>query len=136
MPEITVTNTRRRQYKDISLTFARNPVTHDVVAVSDTDAVKRALEVLLMSRAGETPFFPNFGSRLHTLLFEPIDPITTVLLQHEIGDTITAFEPRVNIEELSVVPTSDELGYDVNILFSIANQTQPITLTVYLTRLR
>lgn len=136
MPEITVTNTRRRQYKDISLTFARNPVTHDVVAVSDTDAVKRALKVLLMSRAGETPFFPNFGSRLHTLLFEPIDPITTVLLQHEIGDTITAFEPRVNIEELSVVPTSDELGYDVNILFSIANQTQPITLTVYLTRLR
>lgn len=136
MPEITVTNTRRRQYKDISLTFARNPVTHDVVVVSDTDAVKRALKVLLMSRAGETPFFPNFGSRLHTLLFEPIDPITTVLLQHEIGDTITAFEPRVNIEELSVVPTSDELGYDVNILFSIANQTQPITLTVYLTRLR
>jgi hypothetical protein len=136
MPEITVTNTIRRQFRDVSLTFARNPVTHDVVTVSDADAIKRSLKLLLLSRAGETPFFPNFGSRLHRLLFEPIDPITTVLIQHEIGDTITAFEPRVNIEELSVVPTADELRYEVNLLFSIINQTQPITLTLYLTRLR
>ena len=136
MPEIPTTFTKTRPYKDVSLTFARNVVTSDVVAVTGEDAVKRSIKLLLMSRAGETPFFPEFGSRIFTLLFEPIDPITTVLLQHEIQATIEAYEPRVNIRRLTATPSSDEQGYDIDCLFSIVNQTAPVTLTLYLSRLR
>ena len=136
MPEIPTTFTKTRPYKDVSLTFARNVVTSDVVAVTDAAAVKRSLKLLLMSRTGETPFFPDFGSRIYRLLFEPIDPITTRLLQHEIQSTIDAYEPRVNIRQLTVTPSSDELGYDVDCLFNIVNQTAPVTLTLYLSRLR
>ena len=136
MPEISTIFSTTRLYKDVSLTFARNVVTSDVVTVSGEDAVKRSLKLLLMSRAGETPFFPEFGSRIFTLLFEPIDPITTVLLQHEIEATITAYEPRVNIRQLTVTPSSDEQGYDVDCLFTIVNQVAPITLTLYISRLR
>ena len=136
MPEIPTTFTKTRPYKDVSLTFARNVVTSDVVAVSGEDAVKRSIKLLLMSRAGETPFFSEFGSRIFGLLLEPIDPITTVLLQHEIRATVDAYEPRVNIRQLTVTPSSDELGYDVDCLFNIVNQTAPVTLTLYLSRLR
>ena len=136
MPEIPTTFTKTRPYKDVSLTFARNVVTSDVVAVTDAAAVKRSLKLLLMSRTGETPFFPEFGSRIYRLLFEPIDPITTRLLQHEIQSTIDAYEPRVNIRQLTVTPSSDELGYDVDCLFNIVNQVTPVTLTLYLSRLR
>ena len=136
MPEIPTTFTKTRPYKDVSLTFARNVVTSDVVTVSGEDAVKRSLKLLIMSRAGETPFFPEFGSRIFGLLFEPIDPITTVLLQHEIQATIDAYEPRVNIRQFTVTPSSDEQGYDVDCLFNIVNQTAPVTLTLYLSRLR
>jgi len=136
MPEIPTTFTKTRPYKDVSLTFARNVVTSDVVAVTGEDAVKRSIKLLLMSRAGETPFFPEFGSRIFTLLFEPIDPITTVLLQHEIQATIEAYEPRVNIRRLTATPSSDEQGYDIDCLFNIVNQVAPVTLTLYLSRLR
>ena len=136
MPEISTIFSTTRPYKDVSLTFARNVVTSDVVAVTGEDAVKRSIKLLLMSRAGETPFFPEFGSRIFTLLFEPIDPITTVLLQHEIQATIEAYEPRVNIRQLTATPSSDEQGYDVDCLFNIVNQTAPVTLTLYLSRLR
>ena len=136
MPEITTIFSTTRPYKDVSLTFARNVVTSDVVTVSGEDAVKRSIKLLLMSRAGETPFFPEFGSRIFTLLFEPIDPITTVLLQHEIEATITAYEPRVNIRQLTVTPSSDEQGYDIDCLFTIINQVAPITLILYISRLR
>ena len=136
MPEIPTIFTKTRPYKDVSLTFARNVVTSDVVTVSGEDAVKRSLKLLIMSRAGETPFFPEFGSRIFTLLFEPIDPITTVLLQHEIQATIEAYEPRVNIRRLTATPSSDEQGYDIDCLFNIVNQTAPVTLTLYLSRLR
>lgn len=136
MPEISTIFTKTRPYKDVSLTFARNVVTSDVVTVSGEDAVKRSLKLLIMSRAGETPFFPEFGSLIFPLLFEPIDPITTVLLQHEMRATIAAYEPRVNIRQLTVTPSSDELGYDIDCLFTIVNQVSPVTLTLYLSRLR
>ena len=136
MPEIPTTFTKTRPYKDVSLTFARNVVTSDVVAVTDAAAVKRSLKLLLMSRTGETPVFPEFGSRIYRLLFEPIDPITTRLLQNEIQSTIDAYEPRVNIRQLTVTPSSDEQGYDVDCLFNIVNQVTPVTLTLYLSRLR
>ena len=136
MPEIPTTFTKTRPYKDVSLTFGRNVVTSDVVTVSGEDAVKRSIKLLLMSRAGETPFFPEFGSRIFTLLFEPIDPITTVLLQHEIQATIEAYEPRVNIRRLTATPSSDEQGYDIDCLFNIVNQVAPVTFTLYLSRLR
>ena len=136
MPEISTSFSTPRAYKDISLTFARNVVTSDVVTVSDADAIKRSLKLLLLSRTGETPFFPEFGSRIYAVVFEPIDPITTLLLQHEIEATVAAYEPRVRILQLSVTPSSDEQGYDVNFYFTIVNQVAPITLTLYLSRLR
>ena len=136
MPERSTIFTKTRPYKDVSLTFARNVVTSDVVTVSGEDAVKRSIKLLLMSRAGETPFFPEFGSLIFPLLFEPIDPITTVLLQHEMRATIAAYEPRANIRQLTVTPSSDEQGYDIDCLFTIVNQVAPVTLTLYLSRLR
>ena len=136
MPEISTSYSTRRQYRDVSLTFGRNVVTSDVVTVTDADAVKRSLKLLLLSRTGETPFFPEFGSRIAAMLFEPIDPITTLLLQHEIEATIAAYEPRIRIQELSLVPSADEQGFTLNCLFTIVNQVAPVTLTLYLSRLR
>ena len=136
MPEITTTTNTRRIYRDVSLTFARNPVTHDVVTVTDADAVKRSIRFLLLSRAGETPFYPNFGSRLYNFLFEPFDQITTVLIESEITATIQAFEPRVNIQELTVSTDEANNAYRVNLVFNLVNQVQPLTFTLYLSRLR
>ena len=136
MPELSTTFSTRRAYKDVSLTFAKNPVTNDIVAVTGAAAVKRSLRLLLSLDVGETPFFPEFGTRLRRLLFEPIDPITTVMLRQEIEATIVRFEPRVTIQQLTVTPSTDEFTYEINLLFSLVNQTQPLTLTLYLSRLR
>jgi phage baseplate assembly protein W len=136
MPELSTTFTTRRAYKDVSLTFAKNPITNDVVAVTGAAAVKRSLRLLLSLDTGETPFLPEFGTRLRQLLFEPIDPITTVMLREEIETTIVAFEPRVAIRQLTVTPSADEFTYEINLLFTLINQTQPLTLTLYLSRLR
>jgi phage baseplate assembly protein W len=136
MPEITTITNTRRIYRDVSLTFARNPVTHDVVTVTDADAVKRSIRFLLLSRAGETPFYPNFGSRLYGFLFEPFDQITTVLIKSEITATLEAFEPRMNIQELTVSPDEEKNAYQINLVFNLVNQVQPLTFTLYLSRLR
>jgi len=136
MAEIDIFTTRNRQFKDLSLTFALNPVTNDVVAVTGADAVKRSVRNILLTRRGEVPFLPNYGSRLDALLFEPIDPITTAFIDAEIRGAISAFEPRVKITYLTITPTPDENKYQIDLTMALVNQPEPITLTVFLTRLR
>lgn len=125
-----------RQYCDLSLSFGLNPVTNDVITVTGDEAVKRAIKNLLLTVTGEVPFFPNFGSRITQLLFEPIDPITTALLQSELLATLNAYEPRARIQSLLVTPTPDENQYQVDLTFLVLNQGTVVTLTLFLTRLR
>jgi phage baseplate assembly protein W len=127
---------RVREYRDVSLTFARHPVTGDVVAVTGAEAVKRSIKTLLHTQAGEVPFFPNFGSALHQLLFEPVDAITLTSIDDTIRTTIDAFEPRASITDLNIVPRPDDVGYDVFLTIRLVNLPDPITLTVFLKRLR
>jgi phage baseplate assembly protein W len=136
MAEIDIFTFRNRQYKDVSLTFGKNPVTNDVLAVTGADAVRRAIKTILSTRAGEVPFLPNFGGRLDGLLFEPIDPITTAAINSEIRAAIETYEPRVTIQTLKITPTPDEHQYQVDVTFVLVNLADPITLTVFLSRLR
>lgn len=136
MPELSALTSTRRPYKDISLTFAKNPVTGDVVTLTDEDAVKRSLRLILGTRMGEAPFFPDFGSRITSLLFEPISPLTEALLRSEILNTIDAYESRVRVRRLTITPTSDELGYNITLEFNMVTQLQPVKFTFYLSRLR
>jgi len=136
MGEIDILASAKRQYKDLNLTFGLNPVTNDVLALTDADAVRRAVKTLLLTRAGEVPFLPNFGTHVHELLFEPIDPITTALLETEIRATISAFEPRAIIQTLTVTPSEDEHRYEIDLTIQIVNLPEPVTLTLFLSRLR
>jgi phage baseplate assembly protein W len=136
MAELSIIGSQKRQYKDLSLAFGRNPVTHDVNAVTGDEAVKRAIKNILLTRAGEVPFFPDFGSRLNALLFEPIDPVTTARIESEVRDSIAAYEPRVQILLLTITPTPDENQYQIDLVLQIINLATPITLTLFLTRFR
>jgi phage baseplate assembly protein W len=127
---------RVREYKDLSLTMGRNPVTGDVVTVTGADAVKRSVKNLLYTMVGEVPFFPTYGTTLHHLLFEPIDPITITSLDSTIRATLAAFEPRVEIAKLVITPTPDELQFQIDLTFIMRNVPEPVTLTVFLKRLR
>lgn len=125
-----------REYKDLNLNFERNPVTDDVMSVTGVDAVKKSIRNLVMTMTGEIPFLPEFGSRLYRLLFEPIDAITTAMIESELRASITTFEPRVSIRNLVVTPTPDELLYQIDLTLQLVNLPTPITLTLFLSRLR
>ena len=132
----TLEFSRVREYKDLSMTFGMNPVNNDVIAVTGVDAVKRSIKNLLATNVGEVPFFPNFGSTIRELLFEPMDPITMTSLEGAIRACIEAFEPRVKIVSLVIRPSIDELQYNVSITIQMNNLISPVTFSVFLKRLR
>jgi phage baseplate assembly protein W len=126
-----------KSFKDISPTFDKNFVTNDIIVTKDFAAIKNSIKNLLLTAPGERFFNPNIGSRISRLLFEPVDPFTANSLQTEIIETIEKFEPRVSLNEVSVVTTSDEQGYDVTVDFTVIGlpeQYQTIEFTLESTR--
>ena len=59
-------------FKDISLSFARHPITGDIAKLSDVDAVKRSVRNLINTNFYERPFHPEIGSDIRATLFEPV----------------------------------------------------------------
>lgn len=110
-----------RVYKDLNLNFTRNPVTGDVAAVTDVNAVKRSIRNLLLTNHYERPFHPEIGSDIPALLFENFGPITGNQLSRNIEEMILNFEPRARVETVECFPVPDSNRYDVRIYFYVEN---------------
>ena len=126
-----------RSFKDLSITFAKNPITNDLMVVKDFVAIKKSVENLLTTYPGERFFNPNIGSRITQLLFEPVDFINATSIREEVEYTIGAFEPRVLLNSVSVDPNYDDNGYDILIDYSVVGlpeKTDSITLFLERTR--
>ncbi len=69
----------------------------------DQDHIHESLRQILGTRRGERFLQPEFGSRLHELLFEGNDAILRGLVRHEVTDVLTRWEPRIIVEDVQVV---------------------------------
>jgi len=126
-----------RSFKDLSITFDKHPITNDLMVVKDFVAIKKSVQNLLTTYPGERFFNPNIGSKITKLLFEPIDYITATTVREEIQYTIEAFEPRVLLNSVDVVPNFAEDGYDITIDYSVVGlEEKSDTITLFLERTR
>jgi phage baseplate assembly protein W len=126
----------QRVFSDLDLTFAKHPVTKDVSKKVKEQAIIGAMRNLLLTKFYERPFNPTLGSNITQLLFEPVDFVTASILSKEITTTIKNYEPRVSINEIIVTPDNENQRYDVTLKFFIVNSVKPITITLFLNRLR
>ena len=104
-----------RTFKDINLSFKRHPVTNDVVAIRDEDAIKRSVRNIIFTILGEKPFEPSFGSIINDALFDLDTNLNSIRIQDEITSSLNRFEPRIDniIVTVSVVPDTNEMNCTV-----------------------
>ena len=125
------------QYSDLDLFFGKKPVGSDISKVTDIQAVKRSLRNLVNLNTFEKPFHPEIAGGIREMLFEPMTPITAVVLTKKIEDVINNFEPRVRLVSVRAIPDMDRNIYNVSIEFYVVNApTELVDLSVILERLR
>ena len=125
-----------RIYADLDLNFGANPVTKDVNRKIGDRAIVTAVKNLILLNYFEKPFNPSIGSNVRRLLFEPMTAETGILLQKEIELTIGNYEPRVKLRNVYVQSDYDNQGYNITIEFFIVNRLEPVTINLFLERLR
>ena len=113
-------------FKDISMTFQANPLNGDLIGLKNENAIARALRNIVFTLPGEKFFDENFGSHISASLFENIDDITASAIKDEIIQSINNNEPRVELQNVKIVPNFDENQFDVIIKYLIIGAEVPI----------
>ena len=125
-----------RTYRDLDLDFTRHPVTNDVVAIEDVNAVKRSVRNLINLNHYEKPFHPEVGSNLRAMLFELMTPQMNHAISKQIQKLIINYEPRARLVQVATIPNFDRNAYNVKISFYVVNVPEPVTVESFLERLR
>lgn len=124
-------------FKDLSVTFKSNPVTSDFVVVKDKAAIMQSIISLLQTNKGERPFKPNLGCDIRKSLFEPLDYATAGIISSQIRETVGKYEPRVVVQNVSVIPDDMTNSYQIELTFTIVGRNDtPLTAEFLLERTR
>ena len=126
-----------RAFKDISLSFKRHPVTNDILALTNEDAIKRSVRNLVETINEERFFNPLIGSRVRESLFKLADNGLRATLKTQIRTTIENFEPRVNLTDVIVNHPNDSNDLEIVVSYDIIGQEaspQEITFILQPTR--
>ena len=131
---------RQRQskaFKDISLSFKRHPVTNDILALTNEDAIKRSVRNLVETINEERFFNSLLGSRVRESLFEIPDNNLRATLRSQIENSILNFEPRVKLTNVIINHPNDTNDLEVTVTYDIIGQEatpQEITFILQPTR--
>jgi phage baseplate assembly protein W len=123
-------------FLDLNLSLTTHPVKKDIISLKDDDAIKQALKNLILTENYERGFEPNFGSVVHSLLFENMTVTTTIAIRKTIEVAIRNFESRVSLTGVEVIPFPENNYYKINIYYFIANSEKQFNTTIFLEKLR
>lgn len=106
-------------FKDISMTFQVNPLSNDLIALKNENAIARSVRNIVFTVPGEKMFNPDFGTNINDSLFELLDDTSAAVIKDQIEYSLTTFEPRISIIDVIVVPDFENNGFDVEISYRI-----------------
>ena len=114
-----------RAFKDISLSFKRHPVTNDVVALKNEDAIKKSVINLCRTRLDERFFNDLLGTSIDNSLFELQSSDIGASLEQEISTLLKNFEPRVKLVAIVIDSEADLHGLYIKIKYNIIGLPLP-----------
>jgi len=99
------------------------------------DDIEQAVQIILLTAKGERPMLPTFGAGLRGFVFEPNSPATHHAIEDAVRKALVDWEPRIDLERVSVVPDADEpnlllihIDYVVRATNSSYNRVYPFYL--------
>lgn len=149
---VPLVSSRLSSYSDIDLLFTGPaaasrllresqglPATGEVADIYkkiDAGAVRQSVKTILLTNHFEKPFLPLFGADLNGMLFELNDLALAPVIERQIIETISIYEPRAKVIEIKIVPGIDENEMSVSVVFQIVSTKEQQTLTTKVARLR
>ena len=107
------------------MTFQSNPLNDDLIGLKNENAIARSVRNIVFTLPGEKFFNESFGSRITESLFENIDEITATVIVDEIRESVTNYEPRVEVVDVEAFPNYDNNSFDVVLTYDVVGAEIP-----------
>lgn len=133
---LTPLSRRLSLYSDFHKDLTISPISKDLAVKRDEDSVKEAMKNLLLTDRGERLFQPLIGGNIKQSLFDNMTPAGLKLIEEQVKEVINNHEPRVELIRVEVIGEYEKNAVSVNIYFYLRNYETPLTLTVFLERVR
>lgn len=96
--------------------------------------VEEAVRIILLTRKGERPMRPEFGSELPRLQFAPNDGATAGLARRYVQEALARWEPRIEVTEVIAGPDRADpacLNIDIRYLVRATNSERNLVFPFY-----
>ena len=123
-------------FADLPLDFIAHPNTKDIRPITDIQAIRQAVKILVLSNFSDRPFHPELGANVTRYLFENADQFTGMAVRDEVLRIIKKQEPRVSDPKVIVELDQALNSLLVTIIFKIRNTNTDTEVSFYLDRIR
>src|SRR5881392_1818175 len=72
--------------------------------------IEEAIRLILLTPPGQRVMRPEFGCRVHDLIFAPNDATTAGLAAYYVEEALGMWEPRIRVQEVLATANADEIG--------------------------
>jgi len=110
---------RDHKFKDLALDIRVDPIDRDIKDLTDISAINNSVANLFFWRQGTRILLPEYGNSLYQYLAEPINPLTARNIGNEIQNLFEQWEPRVLVENITIIPNADQHEYNITIFYSV-----------------
>ena len=114
-----------RSFKDISLSFAKHPVTNDIIILKNEDAIKKSVINLVRTRLNERFFNNLIGTSVDDTLFELGNSDVFSFLEEEITTLLNNFELRILLRSVEIENPDDTNNLNIKITYDIVGLPFP-----------
>ena len=115
--------------------FGFDSATGGVAMSSAEENIRQCISVILATRPGERQMLPDFGCRIHDLLFAPNTNATSAMIAHHVREALVKWEPRIEVLEVRAKPDqSGSVHVEVEYRIRATNQVQVATHAISTSR--
>jgi phage baseplate assembly protein W len=82
--------------------------TGSIAMTRGAEDIDRSLRIVLSTAPGERVMRPQFGCRIWEMLFEPVTANLLGAMAEAVRDAVAQWEPRVDLDDVQVVPDPDD----------------------------
>ena len=96
---------------------------------SAEEDIKEAIRIILGTQPGERPMLPYFGCAINSFVFNTADYTTLSMMENEVVNALTMWEPRITDISAKVVQSPNDAGILlIHIDYTVRSTNNPFNL--------
>lgn len=103
-----------------------------IMLTDEENEIEQAIRIIMLTAPGERVMRPEFGCRIHELVFEPNSRATAVQAERYIAEALGRWEPRITVTQVEAKPQASHLNVRIAYTIKTTDDERSLVYPFYL----